>query len=466
MGNRPSRAVIGVEGTAVAAAAIVAVAANGLAHWDIPFFATLTILSVVSDLVATRTRVHRVVVSASLMAIVIGAVFLGPGPATAMGLVTILAGWSVRRYPSTDLLTNLVAYMWFALAAGLFFNWITEAGAIERGSVAFYLAIFFAFVVAMTVNFLLVGSYSSYIDGSSFATEARRALFPVLPSELAGATLAVGVSFAYVEAGTAAVVLVGILILVFQYLVGALLKSQDRADELEMRTRQLAGFQIALLSALLRTVDLRDRVTARHSAAVARYSREIAAHAGLSTDEQEVVHTAGLLHDIGKFILPDNILKPGGRKLTDAELAELKKHPAEGARIVSQVDGYQPIGEIILAHHERIDGRGYPRGLRGNEIPVLARVISVANIYDRMTAHNTYRESVSPREAVAGLRQVAGTELDPRFVEAFVDFLNDKDLAYRHGEDVDFETELARDERIRKLVQAAPTAPELARFNS
>ena len=356
--------------------------------------------------------------------------------------------------------------MWFPLAAGLFFNWIMEAGAIEHGSVDFYLAIFGTFVVAMAVNFLLVGSYSSYIDGSSFATEARRALWPLLPSELAGAILAVGVSFAYVEAGIEAVVLVGVVILVFQYLVGALLKSQDRADELELRTRQLAGSQVALLSALLRTVDLRDRVTARHSAAVARYSREIAAHAGLSTDEQEVVHTAGLLHDIGKFILPDNILKPGGRKLTDAELAELKKHPAEGARIVSQVEGYQPIGEIILAHHERIDGRGYPRGLRGNEIPVLARVISVANIYDRMTTNGAYRESVSPREAVVGLRQVAGTELDPRFVEAFIDFLDDKDLAYRHGEDVDFETELALDEWIRKLVQTAPSAPELARFNS
>ena len=90
-----------MEGAAVAAAAIVAVAANGLAHWDIPFFATLTVLSVVSDLVAVRTRVHRVVVSASLMAIVIGAVFLGPGPAAAMGVVTIVAGWSVRRYPSS-----------------------------------------------------------------------------------------------------------------------------------------------------------------------------------------------------------------------------------------------------------------------------------------------------------------------------------------------------------------------------
>jgi putative nucleotidyltransferase with HDIG domain len=287
-------------------------------------------------------------------------------------------------------------------------------------------------------------------------------LWPVLPSELAGAVLAVGVSFAYVQAGIETLLLVGVVILVFQYLVGALLKSQDRADQLELRTRQLAGFQVALLSALVRTIDLRDRMTARHSAAVARYARDIASRAGLTTEEQEVVHTAGLLHDIGKFILPDSILRAGGRKLTDAEWAELKKHPHEGARIVSQVDGYQPIGEVILAHHERIDGRGYPRGLQGDQIPVLARVIAVANLYDRMTTHGAQRQLASWNEAVVALRRLAGTELDPRFVDAFIEILNAKDLAYRHGEDVDFEAELTQDARIRDLQRGMPTEGELA----
>jgi putative nucleotidyltransferase with HDIG domain len=466
MGTRPSREIIGLEGAAIAAAAVLALALNGIADWDLALFATLTILSTFSDLVAIRIRVAGVVVSASLTAIVIGAVFLGPGPAMAIGVVTILAGWSVRRYPSADLLTNLVAYLWFPLAAGLFFHWVMEGAAIERGGADFYLAIIGTFVVAIVVNFLIVGGYSSYINRSSFATEARRGLWPVLPSELAGAMLAVGVSFAYVEAGIAAVVLIAVVILVFQYLVGALLQSQDRADELELRYRQLAGFQVALLSALVRTVDLRDRVTARHSAAVARYSREIAARAGLSPEDQEVVHTAGLLHDIGKFILPDSILKAGGRKLSDTESQELEKHPREGARLVSQVAGYQSVGEIILAHHERIDGRGYPRGLRGDEIPVLARIISVANVYDAMTARNASREPVGWREAVDHLRHVAGTELDPRFVETFVDVLENNGRAFRHAEDVDFETELALDERIRKIVQATPAPAELAKFES
>ena len=462
MPDHPSRGVIAAEWAAVAAAVIVAVASNGFADWDVTLFVTLTTLAVIGDLIAAQVRVQRLVVSASLLAIVIGAVFLGPGPAAAIGFLTILAGWSVHRYPPTDLLINLVAYTWFPLAAGLFFHWLADVGAIEQGSTTFYLTIFGAFLIAMVTNFLIVGGYSGYIEGSSFATEVRREALPVLPSELAGGALAVGVSFAYVEAGTEALALVGVLILVFQYLVGALLESQDRAEELEVRTRQLIGFQVALLTALVRTLDLRDRRTARHSAAVARYSREIAAHAGLSREDQEVVHAAGLLHDIGKFMLPDDILKAASHELTDGQWEEIKKHPDEGARIVSQVHGYEPIGEIILAHHERIDGNGYPRGLWGDAIPVLARVVSVANTYDRMTARDSQREPVPWHDAVAGLRRVAGAELDPRFVEAFVDVLTRNDIAYRHGEDVDFETELALDDRIRGHMQAAMPAPKQA----
>ena len=216
---------------------------------------------------------------------------------------------------------------------------------------------------------MLIAGYSCYVERSRFSTKVRRALVPLLPSELASALLTVAVALAYVELGIAAMALFGGVILIFQYLVGALLVSQERADELELRARQLAGFQVALLSALLRTLDLRDRMTARHSAAVARYSREIAAKAGLPATDQELVHSAGLLHDIGKFVLPDSILKSGRRRLTDAEWEAIKTHPAEGARIVSEIDGYQPIGEIILAHHERLDGRGYPRGLQRRRDP-------------------------------------------------------------------------------------------------
>ena len=245
--------------------------------------------------------------------------------------------------------------------------------------------------------------------------------------------------------------------LVFQALVGALLISQERADELERRAKELAGFQVALLSALLRTLDLRDRMTARHSAAVARYAREIAAEAELSAEDQALGHSAGLLHDIGKFILPDDILKSSRRKLDPEEWEAVKRHPAEGARIVSQIEGYAAIGDVILAHHERIDGKGYPNGLSGDEIPELARVVAVADAYDVMTARDSYREPMSSFEAIAELRRVSGTQLEGRFVEALVRVLEAKDPGERTGASADFEAELATDRRIHDYVAATPS---------
>ena len=193
-------------------------------------------------------------------------------------------------------------------------------------------------------------------------------MIPVLSSEVFAALLAVGVTYLYIHVGLAAIALFGIVLFTFQYLLGQLLLSEQRAEELEQRghqlterTKQLATLQVGVLSALLHTLDLRDRMTARHCAAVARYAREIAIAAGFSEEEQDLVHTAGLLHDIGKFIFPDRILK-GDTKLTDDDWKIIKMHPYQGARVVAQIEGYGPVSEIILAHHERIDGKGYPRG--------------------------------------------------------------------------------------------------------
>jgi putative nucleotidyltransferase with HDIG domain len=459
MNERPTRLAIAIQLIVLAAAVGVAVARASDADWDLALLGTLIVLGVASDLLRIEVRAYRIFVSASFLAIVLAAVLAGVTPAILIGELTILASWARERYQRDYLLINLVTYAVFPLVAGLVFEAVSDGYGIDRGSDGFYLLVFAIFVISLAIDFVLIAGYSCYVERSRFATKVRRALVPLLPSELASALLTVAVALAYVELGIAAMALFGAVILIFQYLVGALLVSQERADELELRARQLAGFQVALLSALLRTLDLRDRMTARHSAAVARYSREIAAEAGLSTSDQDLVHSAGLLHDIGKFVLPDSILKSGRRRLTDVEWEAIKTHPAEGARIVSEIDGYQPIGDIILAHHERLDGRGYPRGLKGDEIPELARIVAVADTYDVMTARDTYREPVSSYEAVIELRRISGTQLDPRFVEALVQVLEGKDLAYRHGEDADLEAELALDRRIHDYVQTAPGVP-------
>jgi putative nucleotidyltransferase with HDIG domain len=460
MPARPSRTAIGLVALALGAALAVAIWRAPVSDWEIPVLLVLLALSITADLSAFDSVASRIKVSASFLAVVVGAVILGGTAGAVIGATTMVASWLRFRWPLHDLLINLNAYVWAPLAAGLAMAAGTESLGVSSEQAVYYLLVLGAFCLALALNSMTILLFSSYLERSRLWTKVRRVLVPILPSELVSALLVVGFTLMYFEAGVAAIALLGVALLVFQYLTGALVISQERADQLELQTKRLAGFQVALLSALLRTLDLRDRMTARHSAAVARYAREIAIAAGLSEEEQELAHTAGLLHDIGKFVFPDRLLS-GGTKLTEEDWQIIRKHPYEGARIVSQVDGYQPVSEIILAHHERIDGLGYPRGLSGDEIPLVARIISVADTYDVMTARDSYREPVSSFEAIEELRRVSGTQLDARFVHIFIQILADKDIAYRHGEDADFDRELALDTRVHdQVMRVVPRPPE------
>jgi putative nucleotidyltransferase with HDIG domain len=441
---------------ALVGAMAVAVWANRYSNWDLPLFTVLLASSVIGDLAALEASTRWGKITTSSPSIFVAIVLLGPSPAAVIGVATMLVGWIRFRYGKHFLLINVVAFAWFPLVAGVAFATILDATGTTHTDGRYYPLMFALFAGAVVINYAITNAYLSYLDGNRFWDQLTRTLIPVLPSELVAGLTAIGITYAYIQVGLATVVVLILSLIVLQYLIGALLISQQRADELELKAKQLAGFQVALLGALLRTLDLRDRMTARHSAAVARYSREIAAAAGLSEADQELVHTAGLLHDIGKFVLPDRILK-GDAELTEADWEEIKKHPNEGARIVSQIDGYQPVGQLVLAHHERIDGLGYPQGLAGEEIPLLARIISVADTYDVLTARDSYREPVSSFEAMTELRRVAGTQLDPRFVEVLSEVLSDKGFSYRHGEDADFEAELALDRRIHEYVTAGAT---------
>jgi putative nucleotidyltransferase with HDIG domain len=429
------------------------------ANWDVPLFCILLGFSVFSDLTAISTT-SKVKISGSFLALVLAMVFLGGTPAAVIGVLTIFAGWLRWRDEGHYLLNNVLTYATFPLVSGIVFHEIVDNGRVAETDASFYALIFAVFLLALAINFSMIASYSCYLDRSSFFVKVRTALFPLLPSELAAALMAVGVAYLYVQLGLAGVAMFGVVLVTFQYLLGALLVSQQRAEELELRSKQLASFQVGMLSAMLRTLDLRDQMTARHSAAVARYSRAIAQRAGYSRREEELVHIAALLHDIGKFILPDRILK-ANVPLTDEDWMLIKRHPQQGARVVSSLDGYGPVAEIILAHHERIDGKGYPRGLAGDEIPELARIISVADTYDVMTARDSYRTPMSSYDAIVELRRVAGKQLDARFVEIFIELLEGKDVSFQHGEAADFEKELALEARIE---ETASPAGEKSRF--
>jgi len=392
----------------------------------------------------------RIRVVGSLPAFVLAAVLLGPAPAACIGVAATAVELAIHRPPLLRIVVNLLVYATFPFVVGLLVRAATHEP-LPAGQ--FGLVVVGAFVLSGFVNFALVALAARVYEGREVAPAFRSTYLPIVSSQLAHGLLTAAVAYLYAELGVVAIALAGLLLVTYQRLLRDLLRSQANAEAAEEHSRRLARIQFGVVRAMLDSVHARDRMTARHSAAVARYSRCIARKAGFCERDQELVHIAALLHDVGKFIFTDAIFWSAGR-LSDDQWQLVKRHPEQGAEIVGKLDGYGDVAEIIRYHHERLDGTGYPRGLRGEEIPALSRMIAVADTFDVMTARDSYRAPVTAEEAVAEMRRVAGTQLDARFVDLFVEILEEEELGFRHGDDADFEAELDFERRVRDY--AAP----------
>ncbi len=186
--------------------------------------------------------------------------------------------------------------------------------------------------------------------------------------------------------------------------------------------RQSQELRLAAMMLLAETLDMRDPGTAQHARLVGRYARDTALALGLDPTRVERVYAAGVLHDLGKLGIADAILhKPG--PLTDREWQEMRRHPEVGAQILEHA-GMRDIADWVRAHHERIDGRGYPDGLAGDDISVEARILAVADAYEAMVVDRPYRSGMSPDEARAELLRCSGSQFDPEVVEAFLSTLD------------------------------------------
>ena len=417
------------------------------ADWQ-PFalFAMLLALALISE--AFRLESRNLNVSATFLAVVLAMTLLGPTPAAVLGVTTILVNAIKLRAPLRATLANVSTFACFPLVGGVAFR-AMGGHALLDGEVATIILLVLALFLSMNVlNFFLIAVDIAVVDGQSIGDSFRTIYLPIAPVELAVGLLTAGVAFAYNQQNLAVIGLLAVVGLIFQFLLRTSLNSSDRKEKLEGRTRELASLQVGLLSTVLQTLSLRDKMTARHSAAVARYSREIASAMGLAEQEKDVVHTAALLHDIGKFIFPDSILF-ADTKLTPADMEIVRRHPEQGAKLVGQIEGYGPVAEIILAHHERVDGTGYPSGLIAPAIPLAARIISVADTYDVMTSRDSYRRPVAPSETIAELRRVSGAQLDGDVVEIFIALLEERSITFRHADDADFQRELNLEARVR-----------------
>jgi putative nucleotidyltransferase with HDIG domain len=181
----------------------------------------------------------------------------------------------------------------------------------------------------------------------------------------------------------------------------------------------------ATLYAFVNAVEARDLYTRQHSSRVTGISLIIGKHLGCTTEELDILNFAGHLHDIGKIGIRDDILlKPG--RLTDEEFEKIKQHPAIGANILEQLGMWEKERQIILCHHERFDGTGYPNGLKENQIPFLARILSVADVYDAMASDRAYRKRMEERIILKVIHEGSGSQFDPEIVAAF-------DVVYQQG---------------------------------
>jgi len=188
-----------------------------------------------------------------------------------------------------------------------------------------------------------------------------------------------------------------------------------------------------VLDGLVTTVDNKDHYTRKHSEDVTEYAMALAARMALSPDTQRSLRIAGLLHDVGKVGVPDHILrKPAG--LTADELAAVRQHVTLGELIVKGIPNQHEVVGAISTHHERFDGNGYPRGVKGKQIPLLGRILAVADAYSAMISDRPYRQALPPDQAVAELRRVSGTQLDPEVVEAFLELLEEDEMGEQRPE--------------------------------
>lgn len=190
-----------------------------------------------------------------------------------------------------------------------------------------------------------------------------------------------------------------------------------------LQIEQLDEERLVSIEILRRTVDVKDSYTRGHSDRVSEYAVLIGKKLGLSNKDLQILKIGGLFHDIGKIGIPDSILLKNG-KLTDEEYNEIKKHPSIGAHILGDSNIFKDILPIVLYHHERFDGYGYPEKLKGTDIPFMARIVSIADTFDAMTSRRVYRNSL-PLDIVKNeFKKCSGTQFDPHFSEIFLDILN------------------------------------------
>ena len=404
MGRLPRAAWLYI-GAVVAAAAIV-VARGPLAGISWSRLGVLAILFLVCESTPTAISPRRLAWSPGYAATLASVVLVGPAGAAIVGFTSAL---SLRRGPTaTQRIFNGANYALSAYAAGQVYLALGGSVGIPAGHS--FPAIIGPFAAAAAVhvlaNYGLLAGVLWLTRDPDRSQNGQSVVDLRLPlPDLGYAVFGLLIAAIWSVVGPFAAILVLIPLFVARWAI-AQFADQQRAYE-------------ATLQVLCQAVETKDYYTRGHSERVSKGSVMIARAIGMRPERVEAIRYAGMLHDVGKLGVPTKVLQKTG-KLTEEEYAAIQLHPMRGLEIIREIGFLDEALAGIMHHHERIDGRGYPMGLAGDEIPEFARVLAVADAFDCMTSTRSYRGARTVSEAVAELRRCSGTQFDPAFVDALV----------------------------------------------
>jgi putative nucleotidyltransferase with HDIG domain len=388
-------------------------------------------------LLAERQSVHITTttqMSVSALPILFAAVVYGPLPAMIVA-ASALALDCRRPY------TRWVIWTFSrALVAGLAGLAATVLITEETSFAGLVLAVAAASVTEAVGDITLNAITIALRRSASFAETAKAMARLMLSTVPLYTPVIAALAYTYRELSPWTVLLFFVPALAAQRLLTMYQEQARLVGDLGAANERLERASLSFAGALVAALDARDQYTAGHSAVVAVYARDIAARLQLSDDEQQRAHLCGLLHDIGKVGLPAGLLeKPGA--LTLEERRRMEEHSEIGERILSKVEGYEDIARIVRHHHERIDGNGYPDRLGAEDIPIISRIIAVADAYNAMTSGRPYRDAMPSRVARLRLAQAVGTQFDTTVVAAFEAILAQADESYLAGVEAGFKLE-------------------------